>query len=183
MRGWHWTPAQRRALEQELQQTHDLGVFRRTMALLEADQGRSIAEIARLLRVTRPSVYHWLRRFAAGRRVEVLADRRSQKPAAEWDEELTGLVETALSRSPLQLGYPAANSWTVPLLQAFLKVYLPEQQLSVSTLRRCLKDLGFVWKRFRYVLTPDPDEEKKTRAFAPDPGSAGANGAAGGGRN
>jgi transposase len=172
MKGWHFTPAQRKALQRELTRTHDAGVFRRSLALLEADQGRSIAEVARLVRVTRPSIYRWLRRFAAGCAVAALEDRRSQRRPANWNEDLTGLVESALAQSPLQLGYPAANTWTVPLLQAFLEVYLPEQKVSISTLRRCMKDLGYVWKRWRYVLTPDPEEEKKTPDFAPNPGFA-----------
>lgn len=183
MKGWHWTSTQRKALEAELARTREVGVFRRTLALLEADRGRPIAEVARLLRVDRRSVHRWLQRFATDRRIVALADRRSQRRPSEWDEDLTSLVNTAVSQSPLQLGYPAANSWTVPLLQAFLEVYLPEQAASHSTLRRCLKDLGYVWKRFRYVLAPDPEEEKKTLAFAPNPGPACAHRTSGGGRD
>jgi transposase len=183
MKEWHCTPAQRKALETELARTQDVGVFRRTLALLEANQGRPIVEVARMLRVDRRSVHRWMQRFDAGCTVAALEDRRRQKPPADWNQELTGLVESALAQSPLQLGYPAANTWTVPLLQAFLAVYLPEQPVSPSTLRRCLKDLGYVWKRFRYVLAPDPETEKKTLASAPNPGFAGANRALGAGRN
>jgi hypothetical protein len=56
MKEWHCTPAQRKALETELAQTQDVGVFRRTLALLEASQGRPIVEVARMLRVDRRSV-------------------------------------------------------------------------------------------------------------------------------
>jgi len=175
MNGFYWTPAQRRALEAELAQTRDAGVFRRALALAELDQGLPIAEVARLVRVARPTIYRWIERFATERTVQALEDNRTCRPSANWNEDLTRLVEAALSRSPLQLGYPAANSWTVPLLQAFLEVYLPEQSISISSLRRCLKDLGYVWKRFRYVLAPDPEEEKKTPNLAPNPGSAEAN--------
>jgi hypothetical protein len=46
----HLTASQRRRLEQQLRSTRDAGFFRRTLAVLEAAGGRSIAEIARLLR-------------------------------------------------------------------------------------------------------------------------------------
>src|SRR5205809_4217658 len=57
------TPLQRCLLEQQLRTTADAGVFRRTLAVLEAANGRSVVEIARLLRTSRPSVYQWLERF------------------------------------------------------------------------------------------------------------------------
>jgi hypothetical protein len=60
----------------------------------------------------------------------------------------------------------------VPVLHAFLAIYLPEQEVSTRTVRRRLKDLGYVWKRFRYVLAPDPEAEKKTPDFGPDSGFA-----------
>jgi hypothetical protein len=34
--------------------------------------------------------------------------------------------------------------------------------LSDETIRRELQRLGYVWKRGRYELEPDPEEEKKT---------------------
>ena len=53
-------------------------------------------------------------------------------------------------------------NWTVPLLRA----YFHDQAdcwLSEDTIRRQLQRLGYVWKRYRYVLPPDPEREKKTR--------------------
>ena len=57
------TPSQCRRLEQQLRATKDAGVFRRTLAVLEAASGRPVAEIAHLLRTSRPSVYQWVERF------------------------------------------------------------------------------------------------------------------------
>ena len=36
-----------------------------------------------------------------------------------------------------------------------------ELSLSAATIRRHLHELGYVWKRPRYVLPPDPQQEKK----------------------
>jgi transposase len=107
------------------------------------------------------SVYRWLERFSTQRTLAALEDQRGQGRPLLWNEELAELVESALAQPPLRLGY-YANSWTVPLLQAFLAVYHPGQEVSTSTLRRHLKAAGYVWKRFRYVLEPDPEAEKKT---------------------
>jgi transposase len=178
MKSWHWTPAQRRALEQKLSRTRDVALYRRLLALLQIDQGQSVAQAARLVRVDRRSVYRWAERFAASHSLAALADHRGPGRPPNWSEELESLVETALAQQPHQLGYPA-NSWTVPLLQAFLAVYHPEQTVSLSTLRRRLRESGYVWKRFRYVLAPDPEAEKKTPDFATITGFACLHGAAG----
>jgi transposase len=171
MKGRYWTVAQRHALEKELVRTHDAALFRRLQALAQVDQGWSVAEAARLVRVDRRSVYRWMDRFAAGGQPHSLLDQRGEGRPPKWNEELAGLLESALAQSPRQLGYPA-NSWTVPLLQAFLTVYLPGCEVSTWTVRRRLKALGYVWKRFRYILAPDPEAEKKTPDFGPNPGCA-----------
>jgi transposase len=69
------------------------------------------------------------------------------------------------------MGYLGMN-WTVPLLQE----YLYDQAgcwLSEDSIRRQLQRLGYVWKRYRYVLPPDPEREKKTR-HPPPPGAVAA---------
>jgi transposase len=52
--------AQRRGLERQRQHTRDVRVFQRTLAILERSRGRSVTGIARMLRVSRQSVYRWL---------------------------------------------------------------------------------------------------------------------------
>lgn len=173
MKSWDGTlsKAKRQALEVQLAQTRDAATCRRLWALLELDQGRSVAEVARQMRVARGSVYRWIERFAAHGKLAALERQPGQGRPPQWNEELARLVERALEQPPIQWGYPT-NTWTAPLLQAFLSVYFPKQPVSISTVRQHLKDLGYGWKRFRYVLAPDPEAEKKTPPLAPDPGFA-----------
>jgi len=182
MKGWYWTPAQSRALEAELLRTHDAGLFRRLLALWHLEQGRSVEEVAKWLRVDRSSVYRWMERFVTTGKPQALKDRRGQAHYSDWDQDCQGLLESAMLRRPRELGYPA-NQWTVPVLQAFLAVYLCECEFSEDTVWRHLKALGYVWKRYRYTLPPDPEAEKKTPDPAADPGVAATNGPVGAGRN
>lgn len=169
MKGRYWTAAQRQALERELNQTEDLSLYRRLLALLEVDQGRSIAEVARELHVDERSIYRWINRYqAAGGQVRALGRRLVLGRPAKWSKDLQDLLESALAQPPVEIGYPA-NTWTLPLLQAFLAVFFPGQEVSICTLRRRLREMGYVWKRFRHVLPPDPQEEKKTRNSGPNP--------------
>lgn len=184
MKGWDWTlsKGQRQSLEAELAQTRDVATYRRIWALLEVNQGRSVAEVARLLRVDRSSIYRWGQRFAAQGKPADLQQQPGQGRPPEWNEDLAALAESALGQPPFQLGYPA-NTWNAPLLQAYLQFYLPEYPVSISTVRRHVAELGYRWKRFRHRLAPDPQAEKKTPAPAPDSSLAYAHGPAGRGRN
>jgi hypothetical protein len=54
------TSWQRRRLRRQLAETHDARLYRRTLAVLEFDHGRSAADIARMLGVTRKCIYDWV---------------------------------------------------------------------------------------------------------------------------
>jgi transposase len=182
MKGWYWTPAQSRVLEAALSRTHDAGLFRRLLALWHVERGQPVDEVAKWLRVDRSSIYRWMERFAATGQPEALADQRGQMHYSVWDEDCQGLLESAMLYRPRDLGYPA-NQWTAPALQDFVAACRCECEFCLETVRRGLKALGYVWKRFRYVLPPDPEAEKKTSDSAPDPGFAAPNGPVGRGRN
>ncbi|HEX2610690.1 MAG TPA: helix-turn-helix domain-containing protein [Gemmatimonadales bacterium] len=156
------TPAQRRRLEQQLRATQDAGLFRRTLAVLEATGGRPVAEVARLLRTSRPSVYQWLERFRCSRDPASLQDHRGGNHATLWTHELQALLAASLAEPPDHFGYPAVE-WTAPLLREHL-ARCGGTRPSLRSVRRQLHQQGYVWKRPRYVLAPDPDAEKKTLA-------------------
>jgi len=159
-----WIQAQRRSLKQQLQQTHDARVYRRTLALLEYHRGHSVTEIAASLGVTRRSIHNWIEAYQQSHDPDALVDaQRSGRPSL-WSQERQALLLTLLQTSPDQLGYFALN-WTVPLLQEQIK-RATGQKFSQDTIRRELDRQDYVWKRFRYVLSPDPQREKKTLSAA-----------------
>jgi transposase len=153
-------PPQRRRLLGLLQATSDLNVYRRCLALLEVGAGRAVADVARALGVTRQSVHNWIARFGEVGGTEALADRyRGGRPTTLGPDGVEGLV-ALLGHSPQHFGSPAAN-WTVPLLREHLR-RATGADASEPTVRRQLRRLGYVWKRPRYVLDPDPEREEKT---------------------
>jgi transposase len=156
----HLTAPQRRCLRQQLAQAEDVRLYRRTLAVLECDRGRPLADIAGMLGVARQSVHNWVAAFARGCQPADLADSpRDGRPPllTEDDERWLGLL---MSWPPTQLGYLEAN-WSAPLLREALRHGLGRPP-SDDTVRRALHRLGYVWKRPRYVLAPDPRREKKT---------------------
>src|SRR5690606_4084377 len=116
MKALRLSSRQRRQLEKQLKNSRDVRLYRRTLAVLEYERGRSVTEISRTLRVSRPSIYRWIERFRESSDAESLRDEdRAGRPPA-WTEECSQWLESLLNRSPAELGYYAAN-WTVPLLR------------------------------------------------------------------
>jgi transposase len=169
---------QRRRLQRQLEETRDAHVYRRTLALLEVSRGRPVAQVAETLGVARRSIYYWIEHYRQAYDPTALSDdHRSGRPSF-WTEELRVLLRTLMADyTPDQLGYSAVD-WTVTLLQGHLGS-CTGQRPSDETIRRELHRLGYVWKRPRYVLDPDPEFEKKTAdppsnpEFAPPKRSAG----------
>jgi transposase len=175
------TSWQRRRLRRQLAETHDARLFRRTLAVLEFDHGRSAADIARMLGVTRQSVYDWVEAYTQDHDPASLEDQGGRGRYPLLDEDQEHFLEALLAVSPQDLGYPH-TSWTVPLLREILET-ATEQRVSEDTLRRALDRLDYVWKRPRYDLDPDPEREKETPHSPANPGSAAAQRRVGSGRD
>jgi transposase len=177
MSNFRLTSPQRRLLRRALGATDDASYYRRLLAVLELDRGRPAADVAAALGVTRQSVSNWARAYRRAPRPATLADHYGGGRPTAWTDDLQALLRSCFRQRPDQLGYAAVN-WTVPVLQEHLQ-RCTGVWLSDDTIRRQLQRWGYVWKRFRYVLPPDPEREKKTAppaaarapaAAQPDPG-------------
>jgi transposase len=146
-------------LQQQLKHTRDAALYRRTLAILEIDQGKAPAVVAEELGVTRQSVYNWVEIYAQSYDPLSLVDEaRSGRPSS-WTPDFAELLTKLLKESPGQWGFQAVD-WTVPLLRQQLASW-DGRWLAEDTIRRRLHELGYVWKRTRYVLPADPEGEKK----------------------
>src|SRR5262245_63281383 len=84
----HLTPQQRYRLRRGRDGTHHADLFRRTLALLQLDQGHSVATVAAELGVTRHSVYNWLDRYLLTPTPRALRDARVYGHRTAWDDDL-----------------------------------------------------------------------------------------------
>lgn len=159
------TDEQRRLLRAQLNSTEDINLYRRTLALLEVDQGRPPADISRSLGVSCSSVYNWLDAFGTTPQPSALTDHRGQGRPSLWTDPLDRLLRDALRQSPVAWGYQAVN-WSVPLLQTHLSDH-GGVMVSDPTIRRKLRQSGYVWKSFRYVLTTDRESNQETPNSVP----------------
>jgi transposase len=157
----HLTPPQRFRRRQLRATTHDAARLRRCLALLQLDQGRSVAQAAAELGVPRQSVDHGLDHYRAAPTPRALHDRRGHAHHTAWDEDLLAVLRCALEHSPSPGGYRNWE-WTAGVLLEH-RARWDGRSWSDTTLRRQLHHGGYVWKRPRYVLLPDPQRARKMR--------------------
>jgi transposase len=111
MRGVDLTRGDRRRLEGQLKDAPTIRVYRRTLAILEIADGRSVCQVSRMLRVSREVVYNWVALYTKHRDPASLLDRPIEGRPALWSEEAGAILREALERSPDAPGYLAVN-WT-----------------------------------------------------------------------
>jgi len=147
-------------MREKLRHVRDARLCKRLQAILAYDRGVLVGDIAELLNVSRQSVHNWIVRFREQKRVDSLYDAPHPGRPARADEAFDVVLGVLLILSPQWFGYHAMH-WTVRLLCDQLRNSLG-QDFSDDTVRRGLHRLGYVWKRPRYMLMPDPEQEKKT---------------------
>lgn len=142
---------ERGALEELVAQSKDVRQLKRAQALLAVAAGEAIADVARRLQVARNTIYNWIARFQerAGKIAQRLVDAERPGRPNDLIQSIREALPKLLAKKPTDLGYRHAE-WTVDLLQAQLR--LQELDASDKTIRTALHELGYRWKRPRFVL-------------------------------
>ena len=145
--------SERRALAKQIHKTNDIKILKRAQAFLWLAEGMSVPEISQRLRVHRRTIYDWVSLYQ-NRRNQSFIDRLQDRPKPGRPPRKSTLVlpelDPLLHESPRQHGY-RHTEWTTSLLK---QVFQSEYAFAVSrkTIRRCLKQLQYVWKRPGYAL-------------------------------
>jgi transposase len=147
------SPQERESLEELTARTPHAHELRRAQALLWLDEGEGAPEVAQRLRVTRQTLYNWVRRFH-GRsphdlRARLAVGARSGRPRTVHGI-IDPLILEVIERDPDELGY-RSTVWTAPLLVQYLG---DTHQISVSrkSVSLAIARLGLRWKRPRHDL-------------------------------
>jgi transposase len=147
------TDSQRQELQHLARRGRDARVVRRAQGLLWLERGEHPIAVAQRLGVTRESVYAWLRRLehqGAGSLAEKLLEQRRSGRPREKRQAVQELLQQVMDAQPSQYGYQV-QGWTAALIRHHLKA-TQGMEVSIATVRRCLKGMGYRWKRPRYVL-------------------------------
>jgi transposase len=131
------------------------------MVLLSAEQQLTAPSIAPIVRESAPTVWRWLKRYAA-EGVEGLKDNprpgRPREVTEAYRTKLVGVVR----RRPRSLGCPF-SLWTLQRLADYM-AEATGLRVSTETVRRVLKDADIVLSRPQHTITsPDPEYQVKKR--------------------
>jgi transposase len=104
MEGLKLTWWQRHRLLEQLKQTQDAPIYRRTLAVLEVSRDQSPAQVAQVLGVTRQSVYNWVTSYAQAHDPHALQDEQRPGRPSLWTEEHQALLRLLMDRTPDEFG-------------------------------------------------------------------------------
>ncbi|HEV2125166.1 MAG TPA: winged helix-turn-helix domain-containing protein [Chloroflexota bacterium] len=156
----HLTFAERDQLECALHRTRHSRTWCRMRALLLVSEGVRVMDVAAALGVRRQAIHKWRTLYEVSRTPESLEVRSPPGREPNQVRFACEAVPRLLEKAPGALGY-RATAWTVPLLERHLRE-VEGHTISGSTLRRALHELGYRWKRPRFVLARrDPEREEK----------------------
>jgi transposase len=145
--------SERRALVKQIHETKDIKILKRAQSFLWLADGIPIQDIAKRLGITRQTIYVWVSLYHKRRNqsfIDRLQDRPKPGRPPRQSMRILREIDPLLQESPRQHGYRYAE-WTSSLLKQVLQC---EHNLPVSTktIRRCLRQLHYVWKRPGYAL-------------------------------
>ncbi len=146
----HLTPVQEAQLrELETNPVVPHKVRRRAQAILLAAQGWTAPRIARRLGLDRTTLHRDLRRWLE-RGIEGLEDGKPPGARPRWTPAMSAFLRELLR---------GEEAWTAPrLLEALERRFFVT--FHPGTVRRKLLEMGYRWKRTRYVPTGKPREEE-----------------------
>ena len=156
MRMLRLCPSERHALKKQIRETQDAKILRRAQAVLWYDQEIEVTEIAKRLETNRQNIYNWINTYIKRKKqskklVNRLEDHKSPgRPPKKTDKIKDTLVQI-IEESPRDYGY-RHTTWTVSLLAKHFEK-TKRMKISQDTVRRCLKNMNYAYKRPRRTLS------------------------------
>lgn len=139
------TPEERASIEKLARsRTEEARLVERAKIILGLADGERPSHLAVRLRIGRPKIYLWLKRFNALGLAGLQDDARSGRPATYTPDQVAEVIAAALTK-PQDLELPFA-SWTLDRLQA----YLNEQKgigIKRSRIDEILATEGLRWRQ------------------------------------
>lgn len=137
---------------------------RRAQALLWLDEGETPEQVAEALRVSRRTVYYWVKRFhdrGGLDPVHRLADSPRPGRPRTGGEGIDRRVAEVIDTDPRTLGYHP-TVWTAPLLVCYLR---DRHGVDVSrrAVSRAIARLDIRWKRPRHQLARRPGTWRQSK--------------------
>lgn len=150
---------ERRQMQKLVQKTRDKDYARRLTAILMLHEGSLVSTVAKTLCAARSSVGRWINWFTdCG--IEGLKSLPAGCPTRCPVQDIMRVLPLLLKHSPQNFGW-LRTRWSAELLVLQVnKIF--NIKISISTVYRCLRKIGIVWRRAAPTLKcVDPHYEEK----------------------
>lgn len=154
------------------EQQQELEIFRKqasskdsekALMVLLSNDGKSVSEIALMLKRNHHTVRDWLKRYTA-KGIKGLSRNYSPGRPSDLREGIKQHIKNIIDDSPIEYGYQD-RAWSVPLITTEVNKSL-SMNASQKTVTRALTDMGYVYKRpSKTVPGEAPDKEEKRKAI------------------
>lgn len=150
------SPEEKASLEQVTSDAIFTPIARRAQALLWLADGKSLADVAKSLAVSRQTVYIWIKSFRQRRRAADIVTSLRDKPRSGRPprrprmttlptlQALDPLIASILDRDPRECGYRSLL-WTAKLLRQYLQD-VHNVKVTVMSVRSALARLETRWQ-------------------------------------
>lgn len=155
------TDEQLAEIEQAMNQARKPEVRQRATAIRLLHLGHAPEEAARMMAVSKATIYNWHARWREGS-VEGLVNRPKSGRPTKATHEYVEKLEEALETDPAELGYDF-NIWTIDRLRAHLQQQTGIK-LSASRMRALLKKHDYVYRQPAHDLTDLQDAQAREAA-------------------
>lgn len=162
-RDYQLTDEELETIEQTMRHDKRPEVRQKAQAIHLLHLGQPVSHVAKMMAVTRTSIYKWHNAWRANG-IDGLARQKGSGRCRKATPEYERLLEETLATAPAEHGYDF-TVWTVDRLREHLfeKTGI---MLSDRTLNTTLKRLGYVYRRPKHDLTYLHDPEVMERAEA-----------------
>ena len=126
-------------IKQHLKSTKELREFKRLQAILLVTEGICIKKVASIIGVTVQSIYNWLDRYEINRDPKIMEEGNHTGRPPTKSKSVSKMLTELFNSKPKDHGYKF-STWNARLITEHLRSK-HNLQVSISTVRRCLKSI------------------------------------------
>ncbi|WP_240418716.1 IS630 family transposase [Paenibacillus periandrae] len=147
-------------LNKAMKETNDKRLYERYLAVRLHLEGHSFAEISRLLGLVRQTISLYWQGYQEKGLEGLFMKHSPGKPPRLNEEQLDQLAELLISKQPVDVGFEARYTWTLPLIASWIEREF-DIIYSVRGVSKVLKRSGFSFTKATYTLAK-ADQEAQT---------------------
>lgn len=155
------TNLENQALLEAIQKVKDKRHYQRYQVIMYYLQGYTKTDIAKMLRLSRPTVWDYIKRYKSGGLNALKMNHSTGAPRFLTKEQETTLIKVITNQTPDEVGFPNRKNWNLKIIQQWL-ITTFNISYSISGLAELLHRINLSYTRPTYTLAKaDPIKQEE----------------------